>query len=167
MSAPTLAGASTLLLNASYEILCYIPTRRAVTLLLDQRAALIAQDGDRVVRSQFLVMPWPTVVAIKRYVLVPHRRRRNPDYASHADILRRDHHRCVYCGRRATTVDHVLPRSRGGADTWGNLVAACFACNNRKGDRTPEEAGMVLRHQPGRPDDASRLQEWVWELVGA
>ena len=72
-------------------------------------------------------------------------------------MLRRDEHRCAYCGRSAATIDHVLPRSRGGRDTWENLVACCLRCNNTKGDHTPAEMGWELRFTPGMPQGRS----WV------
>ena len=76
-------------------------------------------------------------------------------------MLRRDAHRCAYCAGHATTVDHVLPRSRGGADSWENLVACCVRCNNAKGDRTPEEKGWPLRVRPYTPRGAA------WVVRGA
>jgi 5-methylcytosine-specific restriction endonuclease McrA len=72
-------------------------------------------------------------------------------------VLRRDEHRCAYCARSAATIDHVLPRSRGGRDTWENLVACCLRCNNTKGDHTPAEMGWQLRFTPGMPQGRS----WV------
>ena len=99
-------------------------------------------------RSARSAYPWPSVLRLKAYVHVPFRRilltRRN--------VLRRDGNRCQYCGsRERLTLDHVLPKSRGGPDTWDNLVAACGECNHRKGGRLPDEAGMRLRRRPAEP----------------
>ena len=96
------------------------------------------------------VYPVPTVVRLVTYVVTRWRRSRGPAW-SRAGVLVRDGRRCGYCGRVATTIDHVLPRSRGGANSWLNTVAACGGCNQRKGDRTPSEARMPLRTAPAVP----------------
>ena len=95
---------------------------------------------------------------LTRYVRVPYRKvlltRRN--------VLRRDGHRCVYCGAtERLTLDHVLPKSRGGPDAWENLVAACTPCNNRKGNRTPEEAGMRMSRRPFRPSHVMYMRDLI------
>ena len=99
-------------------------------------------------------LPVPRVIRLCRYVRVPFRRRAP---WSRRGVLVRDQHRCAYCGRRATTVDHVVPRSHGGADTWLNTVASCAEDNHRKADRTPEQAGMPLLHEPFEPTPADAL----------
>ena len=96
----------------------------------------------------------PQVIRLCRYVRVPFRRRAP---WSRRGVLVRDRHRCAYCGRRATTVDHVVPRSRGGGDTWLNTVASCAEDNHRKADRTPEQAGMPLLTQPFEPTPADAM----------
>lgn len=94
--------------------------------------------------------PWPSVIRLKRYISVPYQNiiltRRN--------ILKRDGHKCAYCGRGDLpfTIDHIVPKSKGGEDTWENLVTACLPCNNKKGNRTPEEASMKLRIKPYKPN---------------
>jgi 5-methylcytosine-specific restriction endonuclease McrA len=161
-----LLRSSTLLLNASYEVLSYIETIRAMTLLVTEQVVVLRAEPDRFVHSAHLTMPWPTIVALRRYVLVPHDvRRAESELATRAQILERDHRTCAYCGGRGTTIDHVLPQSRGGANTWLNLVAACGPCNNRKADRTPEEAGMRLLVEPRRPTTSDDLQRMVWDLL--
>ncbi|WP_036320920.1 HNH endonuclease, partial [Microbacterium indicum] len=90
----------------------------------------------------------PAVIVLSRYVRIPHSRRVP---VTRRGVLRRDMNRCAYCGRHATTIDHVLPRSRGGQDSWENLVAACLKCNNVKSDRTPAEMGWELRFTPAPP----------------
>jgi len=92
----------------------------------------------------------PTVVRLVTYVVTRWRHSRGPSW-SRAGVLVRDGRRCAYCGGAATTIDHVLPRSRGGANSWLNTVAACGGCNQRKGDRTPSEARMPLRFEPTVP----------------
>jgi 5-methylcytosine-specific restriction endonuclease McrA len=84
---------------------------------------------------------------------------------SRKNVLRRDGQRCQYCGNRdSLTVDHVYPKSRGGPDTWENLVAACVPCNNRKGNRTPDEANMKLRRRPFRPSHVMFIRDYVGSL---
>src|SRR3982751_4045835 len=94
--------------------------------------------------------PIPTVVRLVSYVVTRWRHSRGPAW-SRAGVLARDNRTCAYCGKAASTIDHVLPRSRGGANEWANTVAAFGRCNNRKGDRTPVEARMPLRGTPFAP----------------
>lgn len=139
-----------LLLNASYEALGTISVPRAVRLIWKGSAEMIEPDGDRVLRSQHFIFPQPSVVRLIEYIDVRGRQRRSS--SKRTRILARDHYRCQYCGKRGgifeLTIDHILPASRGGGNSPDNLVAACFACNQRKGDRTPEEARMPLLKNP-------------------
>jgi 5-methylcytosine-specific restriction endonuclease McrA len=134
-----------LVLNASYEPLNITSWRRAVVLLLKEKAEQVEHNG-KAVYSGF---PLPTVIRLRHYVRVPYKdiplTRRN--------ILHRDGHACQYCGARGEdlTLDHVLPRSRGGKDTWENMVTACVRCNVKKGNRTPNEATMLLNRSPRKP----------------
>ena len=138
-----------LLLNASYEPLGLIGIARAVRLVWKQAAIIVELDGDRVLRSPNFSFPAPSVVRLVGYVDVRGRRR---SVTRRSAILARDRFRCQYCGRRGSafelTLDHILPRSRGGRTEAENLCAACKSCNQRKGDRTPEEARMPLRTNP-------------------
>ena len=138
-----------LLLNASYEPLGLIGIARAVRLVWKQAAEIIELDGDRVLRSPSFRFPAPSVVRLIQYVDVRGRRR---SVTKRAAILARDGYRCQYCGTRGTafdlTLDHILPRSRGGRTGPENLCAACRVCNQRKGDRTPDEARMPLLANP-------------------
>ncbi len=143
----------TLVLNAGYEPLAIVPFRRAITLVLSGKAVILVAD-ETPVRSAERTVPRPAVVVLTRYVRIPYQRRVP---LSRRGVLRRDGHRCCYCGRAASTVDHVLPRSRGGQDTWENLVAACLPCNGRKGDSTPAEIGWTLAQPPRAPRGGS----WV------
>lgn len=142
---------SVLLLNATYEPMHVVSLRRAVALVLQERAHLV-EAGERVLRAPGLALPEPSVIRLRDYVRAP---RRWSVPLSRSAILARDGYTCQYCGARPgparLTLDHVTPQSRGGAWSWGNLVAACAACNAAKADRTPEEAGMVLLRQPARP----------------
>lgn len=139
-----------LLLNASYEALGTIGVPRAVCLIWKGSAEMVEPDGNRVLRSQHFEFAVPGVIRLTHYVDVRGRQRRSSSKRNR--ILARDGHRCQYCGMRGTafdlTVDHILPASRGGTTSPENLVTACFACNQRKGDRTPEEARMPLLKNP-------------------
>lgn len=148
---------SALVLNASFEPLSVVSARRAVCLLLDDKAELLESD-DAFIRSTSLVFPSPAVIRLSYMVKVPRHRVVN---ASRRAVFARDEHRCQYCGGGADSIDHVVPRSRGGGDGWDNLAAACRACNARKRNRTPAEAGMRLL----RPCRAPRSS--VWSVVGA
>ncbi|PJI85664.1 HNH endonuclease [Luteimicrobium subarcticum] len=161
-----LLRSSTLLLNASYEVLCAVETIRAMTMLVAEQVVVLRAEPDRFVRSAHITFPWPTIVAMRRYVHVPHDvRSAGSEIASRQQILERDRRTCAYCGQRGATVDHILPQSRGGANTWTNLVTACAPCNNLKADRTPEEAGMPLLFEPRRPATQDDLQKMVWDLL--
>jgi 5-methylcytosine-specific restriction endonuclease McrA len=139
-----------LLLNASYEALGIVTVPRAVRLVWKGSAEVVEMDGDRVLRSQRFVFPAPSVIRLIEYIDVRGRQGRSSTKRSR--ILIRDRHRCQYCGSKGNqfdlTIDHIVPRSRGGRTTPENLCAACFACNQRKGDRTPEEARMPLMANP-------------------
>jgi len=139
-----------LLLNASYEALGIINIARAVRLVWKGSAEVVELDGARVLRSQHFVFPVPSVIRLIEYIDV--RGRQSRASSKRTRILVRDRHRCQYCGVSGTgfdlTIDHIIPRSRGGRTAPENLCAACFACNQRKGDRTPEEARMPLLTNP-------------------
>ncbi|HEX8002770.1 MAG TPA: HNH endonuclease [Mycobacteriales bacterium] len=146
--------ARALLLNASYEPLCVVPTRRAVVLVLTAKAVVL-EAADRTLHSERLDLAEPVVIRLTRYVRVPYRSRAP---LSRQGVLARDGHRCQYCGNAAETLDHVVPRSRGGRHVWENLVAACRRCNHVKADRTLDELGWTLRSgAPAAPRGAARL----------
>jgi len=144
-------------LNASFEPLTIVPHRRAVRLVLDRKAEILEADEDRAFRSEEKELPCPTVIRLVRYVHVPRCFRRQ---VTNTFLFARDDYTCQYCGRHRSelrgrqflTRDHILPLSRGGRNRWENVVTACSACNNRKGDRLPSEAGMSLRTRPAEPN---------------
>jgi 5-methylcytosine-specific restriction endonuclease McrA len=138
----------TLVLNAGYEPLSVVSFRRALVLVMNGRAIVVESDQGHPVRSVDGTWERPSVIVLTRYVKMPHDRQIP---VSRRGVLRRDGHRCAYCGNSATTIDHVTPRSRGGLDHWENLVACCLKCNNKKGDRTPLEMGWRLRQDPKTP----------------
>lgn len=133
-------------LNASFEPLGIVTLNRAMTMLLRERATVVDSVPGEVYRSASSEFPVPRVVQYREMVRVPYSWKTEP--WTRGGLLRRDNHTCAYCGKYGNTVDHVLPRSRGGGDTWLNTVAACSRCNNGKANKTPEEAGMKLRYQP-------------------
>lgn len=137
----------TLVLNASYEPLCVVPLRRAVVLVLAEKATVV-EFGDGCLRSERLTVQAPSVVRLSRYVRVPYR---HTATLTRKAVMERDGHRCAYCVRRADTIDHVVPRSRGGGHVWTNVVAACSRCNHRKGDRLLSELGWTLPFTPTAP----------------
>lgn len=141
----------TLVLNAGYEPLAVVSFKRALVLVMNAKATVIEHvEGDPVwgARSMY---ERPAVILLTRYVRMPYERRVP---VTRRGVLRRDAHRCGYCGKAATTIDHIVPRSRGGMDSWENLVACCLRCNNLKSDRTPSEMRWELRITPRPPHGA-------------
>lgn len=134
MTATTVA-----LLNASYEPLGTVPFKHAIRMLF--REVAIVEEGDD--QRRIGPHPWPKVIRLVRYITQKWLYR--PAKWHRGGVFLRDGHRCAYCARKATTIDHILPRSRGGEWSWLNCVAACSSCNERKGNRTPAEAGMPLQ----------------------
>jgi 5-methylcytosine-specific restriction endonuclease McrA len=150
---------SVLLLNVTYEPLQMISIQRAVNLLLTGKVEAV-EGIARKLRTPNTIFEVPSVIRLTRFVNVP---QRNVSWSKRG-ILRRDSYTCIYCGlqpgekkqgrllsREDFTVDHIIPRSRGGRNTWGNTACACYTCNQRKGSRTAHEAGMKLLFEPKRP----------------
>ena len=148
----------TLVLNAGYEPLGVVSFRRAIMLVLNQKATILEQNEEFKVRSATGEYELPSVILLARYVRVPGSRNIP---VSRRGVLRRDSNRCAYCSKSATTIDHVQPKSRGGTDSWENLVACCLRCNNKKGDRTLAEIGWSLSFSPRMPHGTS------WIVRGA
>lgn len=161
-----------LVLNASYEPLNITTWRRAMVMLLKGKAEGLEHDHSRRIRDDHLL---PTVIRLRQFVRVPYR----PVPLTRRNVFQRDGHCCQYCGYSGErlSIDHVVPRSRGGGDVWENVTTACLACNVRKGNRTPREAGMPLVRQPRRPLSslsyeasrhirAGRHEEWAKYMIG-
>lgn len=142
-----------LVLNATYEPLSVVPVRRALVLVLRERADVVESNGF-VWHSEQLAMSSPSVIKLRRYVKV---RMDRSVPLNRRSIFLRDDFTCQYCSRPAENVDHVVPRAQGGTHTWDNVVAACRRCNTKKGGRTPEQAGLHLRMRPRAPS----RQGWV------
>ncbi|WP_412540195.1 HNH endonuclease [Longispora sp. K20-0274] len=135
-----------LVINADLGPLHRVSLKHAVRMLYRRVAEVHEAEPDQ----RIGVFPVPKVVRLVQYVVTRWRRGRGPAW-SRAGVLTRDNRRCGYCGKAASTIDHILPRSRGGQNHWENTVAACSACNGRKGDRTPSEARMPLLVTPRVP----------------
>ncbi|HAM27542.1 MAG TPA: HNH endonuclease [Microbacteriaceae bacterium] len=148
----------TLVLNAGFEPLAVVSFKRALVLVMNQKATIIAADAEHPVWGSSGSYDRPSVILLTRYVRIPSTRLIP---VSRRGVLRRDGQRCAYCAGSANTIDHVLPRSRGGQDSWENLVACCLRCNNTKGDRTPGEMGWNLRVRPKPPHGTSWLVRGV------
>ncbi len=154
----TVSGIRTLVLNASYEPIAVVDVGRAVVLVLTEKAVVV-EPGELVLHSPSVTLTAPSVIQLCRYVRIPYRAHVP---VTNRGVLVRDGYRCVYCRRaRATTVDHVVPRSRGGAHKdWDNVRAACRTCNHRKGDRLLSELGWPEPAPVAAPSPRS------WLVVG-
>lgn len=172
-------------LGLDYEVKDTIPWTDAVCHILKGTMTPFKVHETKRVRSHSVNMAWPLIVRLNYWVSIPPRK--EPDLnsrASRCDILRRDGWTCAYCGGKVQagkivveddgverdlnpTVDHIIPESRGGEWTWGNLVACCASCNQLKADRTPEEAGMKLLWSPhsGKSGRYPRIQNEVWRIL--
>ena len=164
-----------LVLNATYEPLNVVSLRRAVLLLLKEKAEIV-EAAEAWLHSEQMALPIPLVIRLVYYVRIP---RRFSLPLSRRTVLARDHYTCQYCGERLPksklTIDHVTPRSRGGETRWENVVTACGPCNRRKGGKNPREAEMALRRQPFEPKATAsyrfgsyvqQYQEWAQFVEG-
>src|SRR5688500_1996193 len=147
-----------LVLNTTYEPLCVVSARRAVVLLLTQKADLVADSGRRM-HSERLSVEVPSVIKLRTFVRVPYRRR---TALNRRAVFARDGARCQYCSAPAESIDHVVPRSKGGPHEWENVVAACRRCNASKRDRMLSETTMKLHRRPVAPRELT----WITVAVG-
>ncbi|MEX2658592.1 MAG: HNH endonuclease [Acidimicrobiales bacterium] len=150
--------ARSLVLNATYEPLCVVSARRAVVLVLAEKADVL-HDSEEDMRSERLALKVPSVIRLRYFVKVPFRRR---SALNRRAVFARDGGRCQYCGAAAESIDHVVPRAKGGSHTWENVVAACRPCNTAKRDRLLSETSMVLRRRPSVPRELT----WITVAVG-
>lgn len=155
---PTILNQAVLVLNQSYEPLHVCSVRRAIVLIFRGRAEVV-EELDLRIRTVSESFPVPSVVRLAVYVRVPPK----PLALTKRNILKRDGFQCQYCGvrRGPFTIDHVIPRSHNGRDTWDNLVCACHRCNNRKGDRTPAETGLALLRKPKSPNRVTFIRHHI------
>ena len=141
-----------LILNADYSPMMICTIERAIVLVFLNKSELIHEAKDKFLHSISKSFPVPLVIRLKRYVNIPYKK----VALTRTNIFKRDGHSCQYCGKKDhLTLDHVIPKSKGGETSWKNLVTACSRCNSNKGDRTPTEANMKLQSMPYRPTYAS------------
>ena len=142
-----------LVLNANFEPVNVCDMRRAINLLLAEKASLVV-NGRGEIKTISTSFPRPSVIRLQKMITRP-RRHLKP---TRREIFRRDNYTCQYCGKKTAvlTIDHVIPRYRGGKHTWDNVVAACSSCNHRKGGRILSEANMRLLHSPGEPPSSAQ-----------
>ena len=146
----------TLVLNASYEPLGVVAERRGLILILNTRATMV-EPSSTILRYSGGEITLPSVIKLNRFVRVPFRQ---TVPLSRRALFARDGGRCVYCAAPATSIDHVIPRSRGGGHSWENVVSACHRCNHAKADRTLKDLGWKLRSTPRAPVGAA------WRILG-
>lgn len=151
-------NARVLVLNQDYQPLTVCSVQKSMLLLFLDKAELVHPDEHRKIHTVSTSYDLPSVIRLKRYARVPFKKM----VVSRRNVLKRDMNKCQYCGKSDDlTIDHVIPRSRGGADSWENLVAACNKCNHRKGNRTPQEAGMPLLRAPFKPNYLMLLRDFM------
>ncbi|NUN08562.1 MAG: HNH endonuclease [Ignavibacteriaceae bacterium] len=131
-------------------------------LLFLSKAEIIKDDSRKSIRTVGGAFPWPSVIRLTNYINVPFQK----VVLTRKNILRRDNYKCTYCGRGdlPLTIDHVVPKARGGSDSWENLVAACTSCNNKKGDRSPAEANMKMLNRPYVPNHIIFIKNSVGKI---
>jgi len=152
----TTSSRRTLVLNATYEPLGVVSDRRALILVLNNRATMIEESGIQLHYTSGS-LDLPAVIRLHKFVKIPYR---HTVPLSRRAIFARDGGRCVYCSATATSIDHVIPRSRGGDHSWDNVVSACHRCNHVKADKTLKELGWRLRSIPREPVGAA------WRILG-
>ena len=152
-----------LVLNQSYEPIMVIGAKRAIILILSEKVDAL-ENYRELIRSAYLTLPLPSVIKLKQYARI----RRKDIVLSRKNILKRDNHTCQYCGIRSVpmTIDHIIPKQKGGEDSWYNLVAACVTCNTFKGNGTPREAHMKLAKKARKPTMILHLQKFVKQFQG-
>ena len=151
-----------LVLNQGYEPVSVCTVKKALLLCFLSKAELVEKRSGMTIHTMNIAYPFPSVIRLQSYIRIPFKKIE----LSRKNILRRDAFRCQYCGSHAhpLTLDHIIPRSRGGGESWENLISACVPCNNRKGNRTPEEAGMRLLTIPRKPNHIVFLKHFMGKV---
>ena len=139
-----------LLLNQNYEPLTILKLKRAITLLILGKVDMIEKEDGKVIHAVSISYRVPSVIRLRYYIHI----KRKEISLTKKNIIKRDNHQCQYCGKKTglMTADHILPKALGGDDSWENLVCACHECNNKKGNRSLKQAGMVPLKKPKRPN---------------
>lgn len=147
-----------LVLNNDSSPLMVCSIERAFTLVYLKKSEMVKSANGYKLHSVTQTFPMPSVIRLNRYVNAPYK----GVNLTRQNIFKRDNFECQYCGtKRDLTIDHVVPRAKGGRDTWTNLVTACKKCNAKKGDNSPEEAEMMLRHKPHKPSYSIFLKDYA------
>jgi len=150
-----------LVLNVTEQPLAVVPARRAVVLVLKDKADVVANNGV-IFHSENIQMEAPSVIRLRYFVNIPYKKKGSP--LTRKAVFARDNWECQYCGGEAENIDHVIPKSKGGLHVWENVVAACRRCNAKKAHHTLEEVGLVLKSVPLAPKGwatpSRSLPEW-------
>lgn len=147
-----------LVLNQDYQPLSLCSLKKAFILVLLEKAELLHKHPDKRIHSVTKSFDYPTVIRLFDYVRIPQKN----IVVTRKNVLKRDNNRCQYCGKKEDlTIDHIIPKSRGGSDEWDNLVACCSTCNVKKGNRTPKEANMPLLSKPHKPNHLMYLRAQI------
>ena len=151
-----------LVLNQDYQAISVCSVERAFVLVFLNKAELVSENSLKTMRTVTSHFRRPLVIRLNRYVQIPFKK----ISLTRQNIFKRDGFRCQYCGTRdGLTLDHVLPRSKGGHDSWHNLITACQKCNTYKGNRTPEEAEMIIKVKPYRPSFIMYLRDFSGKIA--
>ena len=150
-----------LILNQDYQPLSVCNVRRSLLLLFLEKAEMLHNRPDYKIRTVSSEFDFPSVIRLRKYTRIPFKN----IVLTRKNVMRRDWNRCQYCGSSSDlTIDHVIPKSRNGKDTWDNLVTACNKCNHKKGNKTPSEAGMNLKKEPYRPNHIIFLRDYIGHI---
>jgi len=147
-----------LILNQSYEAVGVCNAKRAIIMIFLGKGEMI-EKYKYLIRSAFTAYPLPSIIRLNRYITLP----RKKILLSRKNILKRDNYRCQYCGKKsiAMTIDHVIPKVKGGTYSWDNLVCACIPCNHKKGNNSPEQSGLLLLTIPRKPNNIIFIKDVV------
>jgi len=137
-----------LVLNQDYTALALCSIQKAFVLLFLEKAEMVHKSETTNLRTITKIYPAPSIIRLQHYVHIPYK----GISLSRHNVMKRDQYQCLYCGStKNLTLDHLIPKSKGGSTSWTNLATACMRCNTKKGDRTPEEAGLTLKQKPRKP----------------
>lgn len=150
-----------LVLNQNYQAIGICSAERAFVLVFLSKAEMLSDDPSKVMTSISKSYKFPSIIRLYKYISIPYKRVN----LSRQNIFKRDRHRCAYCNTKENlTIDHVVPRSQGGRDSWDNLVTACQKCNSKKGNMTPEQAEMHMYRKPFRPSFVMFLSNFAGDI---
>jgi 5-methylcytosine-specific restriction endonuclease McrA len=155
---------SVLVLNTNYAPMDICTAKRAICLFFNEKIDILESYNENV-HSPSITFALPSIIKLKDFV----RNQKMDVILTRRNLLARDNHQCQYCEikKGPLTIDHVMPKNRGGPDAWENLVTACQTCNSNKGSRTPEEAKMILKRLPKKPNKINYFQQFISEKQDA